>query len=93
MGEGIRYGCHGAVSSRSDDGIECVCIVEQCPDVGLARCGAQDKFVAVLFEVPHEVIDCAIAVSGAHIVDDEQFHVFPFVCLLRADKMYITIAG
>ena len=80
VGQQVAHRGHGAVAARRDHGIEVLRIVEQRAYRGGAVGAAHADVVAVGGEAAHEIVDGAFAVSRCQVVDDKQFHGFPFRC-------------
>ena len=76
----VAHRGHGAVAARRDHGIE----VLRVPEQGAYRRGAvgaaHADLIAVDGEAAHEIVDGPFAVSRCQVVDDKQFHGFPFRC-------------
>ena len=79
-GQQVAHRGHGAVAARRDHGIEVLRIVEQRAYRGGAVGAAHADVVAVGGEAAHEIVNGAFAVSRCQVVDDKQFHGFPFRC-------------
>ena len=80
----VAYGGDGSVTARGDHDVEVARVVKQGFHRRGAVGGAQARLVAVAGEAAHEVVHGSFAVTGCQIVDDEQFHGFPFTCYIVA---------
>ena len=76
----IAYGGHRAIAAACNNGVEFLCSVDQCFYAGGSIGAAYTNFVSVMSDGANEVVDGTFSKTGCEVIDNEQFHRFPFSC-------------